>query len=163
MREEYMYLKDEELEALLREVENGGMISSPVYLKDEIMSAVLKAETEKTVSGSPAEKNKNKITPMDHGIRKNEARRQLVTYSLKIFAAAAMAVFCLTAVPVELSGSPALSRESRIEQRIDKDIERYEKESKKLFDEEKEDKTGLKKIISSKSEELFHIWSDLTN
>ncbi len=37
MKEEYSYLNDEELEALIAGVEKNGMIAPPVYLKELIM------------------------------------------------------------------------------------------------------------------------------
>ncbi|NLL77644.1 MAG: hypothetical protein GX235_10435 [Clostridiales bacterium] len=168
MKEEYGYLDDKELQDLIAQVENGGMVMPPVYLKDQIMGEVLKAasESEKTAPGNVQSENNTIFSNLEK--RKNAAKMQFLTYSLKILAAAAMAVFCLTAVPMDFSGTPAIWKGNNMEQRINRDMERYEEESKKLLDEKPLDmkneyKDNLKELISDKSEELIHIWSDLTN
>ena len=112
MKEEYSYLNDEELEALIAGVEKNGMIAPPVYLKELIMERAAQ-EQDTFEEGLPKEwipktaENKQKaecglstessIRAIE--VRKEEARRakrRFRIYSFKIAAAAAVAVFCLT-------------------------------------------------------------------
>ena len=108
MKEEYGYLNDEELEALIAGVEKNGMIAPPVYLKELIMERAAQ-EQDTFEEGLPKKlipktaENKQKaecVLSTESSIRaievrKEEARRakrRFRIYSFKIAAAAAVAV-----------------------------------------------------------------------
>ena len=115
------YMDDRELEALIAEVENSGMIAPPVYLKELIM---------KEVNRRPEEGGKIRKASKEELVR--AAKRRFFADSLKIVAAAAAAMFCLTEMPVAFSGGGMLES-SRIEARIEKDTERYYEEKQKAL------------------------------
>lgn len=181
MKEEYGYMDDEELEALIAEVENGGMIAPPIYLKELIMEAISReadageegrelsaadgghgaaetesmpraemegivrmprAEMEGTVRIPRAETEETVQMPraeMEETVRAakavRKAKAQFLGYSFKIVAAAAVAVFCLTMIPVDFHGG-GMMESGRIEQRIEKDAKKYQEEKEKALAEE---------------------------
>lgn len=143
MKEEYGYLSEEELNDLIAEVESGGLVASPVYLKDHIMDAVRGSQ----------------VISLDAEKRKRAAKLQFIAYSLKICTAAAVAVFCLTVVPMDFSTGSALADRNKVERRIDENMERHEERNKKLL--ERTQKNDWKEVIDTKSEELFRIWNGL--
>jgi len=143
MKEEQGYLSEEELNDLIAEVEGSGGVAPPVYLKDCIMDAARGI----------------KVISIDAEKRKRAAKLQFITYSLKIFTAAAVAVFCLTVVPLDLTTGYAPADRSRVERRIDENMERHEERNKKLL--ERTEKSDWKEVIDTKSEELFRMWNGL--
>ncbi len=142
MREEYNDLDDKALEALIADVEKNGMIAPPVYLKELIMEEA--AREEKAVK--EAEAWRELIAENRGGIMQNKgyaARRakvQFWAYSFKIAAAAAVAMFCLTAIPVDVAGGAA-EKNNYMEEQIEKDIERYQQKKEKAL--AGEDNPGL--------------------
>lgn len=79
-------LTDVQLERLIREVEEAGLLQAPVRLKENVMreSGTLAVRTEKAV-------------------RKHTARMQLFFYSLKVSAAAAGAITLLMVVSLRMN------------------------------------------------------------
>lgn len=145
MTKEYRYLSDEELEAMIAGVEEREMIASPVYLKKLIMDEALKQ-----VSEAP------KVQIVSYKERKAAANRQLIFYSAKIISAAAVAVFCLLAVPMNLSGGHIpYEAGNRIERQVEKDMEWYRQEAEQVLKQKPDDKSSLEQIIFNKSEEIF--------
>lgn len=144
MKKEYDYMDDSELEAFIAEVEHGGMIAPPVYLKELIME---KAEQEKEACGQGMELRKtdsgrNVVAEKETA---KAAKIQFWIYSLKIAAAAAAAMFCLITMPADLSGGGMTENDrignDRIEKQIEEDTERYQQEKKKaLAGEERADR-----------------------
>ncbi|WMC93096.1 hypothetical protein [Kineothrix sp. MB12-C1] len=163
MKEEYRYLNDEELEAFLKEVEKDSIIKAPVYLKSQIMGEVFKLAEQEEQSSLKSVSIVSGINSFDAVERKKVVQKQFMAYSVKILAAAAMAIFCLTAVPLDFTGIPELKNESRIERRINEDMERYEEENRKLLNDSKGNKSNLGELIENKSQDLVHMWSELTN
>lgn len=121
MKNEKGYMSDEELEALIAEVENGGMIAPPVYLKELIMEEV---------NRRPDETGQRQDLSREELIR--AAKRRFFSDSFKIVAAAAVAVFCLTEIPVDLNGG-GMVESSRMERRIEEDTERYHEEKQRAL------------------------------
>lgn len=115
------YMDDRELEALIAEVENGGMIAPPVYLKELIM---------KEVNRRPDDTGKIRKASKEELVR--AAKRRFFADSFKIAAAAAVAMFCLTEIPVDFSGG-GMMESSRIEKRIEEDTERYHEEKQRAL------------------------------
>lgn len=107
------YPDDNELEAFIAEVENSSMIAPPVYLKERIMEEAVRSS------------NRNEAA--------KQARRKFLLYSIKITAAAAAAVVGLAVMPVDVSRGMAASENTALEKQIEKDVERYKKESEKMF------------------------------
>lgn len=143
MKEELGYLSEEELSRLIAEAEGSGRVAPPVYLKDCIMDAARGI----------------KVISMDAEKRKRAAKLQFLTYSLKIFSAAAAAVFCLTVVPLDFSAGFAPADRSRVERRIDENMERHEERNKRLL--ERTQKSDWKEAFDTKSEEFFRMWNGL--
>ena len=137
MKEEYGYLNDEELEALIMEVENNGMIAPPVYLKEQILNEIAK-DGLKEKSGKGSAK-----------MSMEKARVQLWIYSAKIMAAAAAAVFGLTIIPVDTGQAMELPENNRIERKIEKDMERYKQESEEILNESVYEEHGLADFIKN--------------
>lgn len=159
MKEEYGYMDDEELEALIAEVENGGMIAPPIYLKELIMEAISReadageegrelsaadgghgaAETESMPRAKTEGTVRMPRAAMEETVRAakavRKAKAQFLGYSFKIVAAAAVAVFCLTMIPVDFHGG-GMMESGRIEQRIEKDAKKYQEEKEKALAEE---------------------------
>ncbi len=182
MKEEYSYLNDEELEALIAGVEKNGMIAPPVYLKELIMERAAQQDTFE--EGLPKEwipktaENKQKaecglstessIRAIE--VRKEEARRakrRFRIYSFKIAAAAAVAVFCLTVVPIDIAGERA-PEGNPMEERIEEDIERYQREKERALADVESGSAGLKSFLDGKlgfnfPEGTDRIWNGLTN
>ncbi|MBE5846047.1 MAG: hypothetical protein E7302_18170 [Butyrivibrio sp.] len=50
MREEYEYLSDEELQALIDECEDGNMVSAPLGFSDNVLQMIAETENKKTIS-----------------------------------------------------------------------------------------------------------------
>lgn len=121
MRNGSGYLDDKELEALIAEVENGGMIAPPVYFKELIM---------KEVNRRPDDADKTRKASKEELVR--AAKRRFFADSFKIVAAAAAAVFCLTEMPVDFSGG-GMVESNRIEKRIEEDTERYHEEKQRAL------------------------------
>lgn len=115
------YMDDRELEALIAEVENSGMIAPPVYLKELIM---------KEASRRPDDAGKTRKASKEELVR--AAKRRFFADSFKIVAAAAAAMFCLMEMPVDFSGG-GMMEGSRIEKRIEEDTERYRKEQERAI------------------------------
>lgn len=119
MRDEYNYLTEEELEAMIADVEAKSMLASPVYLKEQIMEEI----------------RKETAVPLPHKekpIRKKPNVR-LLLYSAKIMAGAAAAVLCITVVPLD-SGREMISLPDRnMEMLMEEDAERYEEEKQRLM------------------------------
>lgn len=118
MRDEYRYLTEEELEALIADVEEKSMIAPPVYLKERILEEVRKEATVPL---------KNVETPI-----KKKVNLQFLLYSAKIMAGAAAALICITIVPFD-TGRELLPMAGRnMETLIEEDAERYKEEKQKL-------------------------------
>lgn len=116
MNDEYRYLNDEEMEALIAEVEKEAMIAPPVYLRDQIMDGIR----------ADAGKNDNDMLE-----RRKKARVQFLVYSAKIIAAAAAAL-CLTVIPMDTGRTMVFSSEKVLEERISKDVEKYKEEQQRI-------------------------------
>lgn len=121
MKNENGYLDDRELEALIAEVEKGGMIAPPVYLKELIM---------KEACRQPGDTGQMRKASKEELVR--AAKRRFFADSFKIVAAAAAAMFCLMEMPVDFSGG-GMMEESRIEKRIEEDTERYRREKQRAI------------------------------
>lgn len=50
MREEYEYLSDEGLQALIDECEDGNMVSAPLGFSDNVLQMIAETENKKTIS-----------------------------------------------------------------------------------------------------------------
>lgn len=137
MREEYRYLSDEELEALIMEVENNGMIAPPVYLKEQIRDEIGKDRLKEKGSKECAKMSRQK------------AQVQLWIYSAKIMAAAAAAVFGLTIIPMDAGQTMERPENSRMERQIEKDVERYKKESEEILNGSVYKENGLEDFIKN--------------
>ncbi len=183
MKEEYGYLNDEELEALIADVEKSGMIAPPVYLKELIMERAAQ-EQDTFEEGLPKElipktaentqkaecvlSTESSIRAIE--VRKEEARRakrRFRIYSFKIAAAAAVAVFCLTVVPIDIAGERA-PEGNPMEKRIEEDIERYQREKERALADVESGSAGLKSFLDGKlgfgfPEGTDRIWNGLTN
>lgn len=160
MTDGYRYLSEEELEAMIAQVEEKELIASPVYLKDMIMARVQEPISERP--DNPEEWNAVpcKANALNYREKKAAANRQLILYSVKIISAAAVAVFCLTAVPVNFSGGyMPLKERGRIERQIEKDLERYKQEEEQFLKQSISGKSDLEQFISDKSEEIFGIFN----
>lgn len=132
------YMDDRELEALIAEVENGGMIAPPVYLKEWIMEEVKRQQSDAY---------KGREAPREELVR--AAKRRFFSDSLKIAAAAAAAVFCLTEMPVNFSGG-GMVESSRIERRIEEDTERYHEEKQRALADEDGISGGLGEFLENR-------------
>lgn len=110
-------MNEKELEALIAEVEEKGMIASPVYLKDLIMEQVHRNETARH--------------------RRKAAKIEFLTYSLKIAGAAAAAIFCLTQVPMNAGEEipVRISENSHLEKKIERAVEQYRLENQRVCEE----------------------------
>lgn len=177
MKEEYRYLNDEELEALIADVEKNGMIAPPAYLKELIMEGAAQEMAVQSQEAELAKKHSEKRRELRIGrdsrsIKAGEdamrrARIRFWIYSFKIAAAAAVAVFCLTAIPVDVAGE-GFPEAGYMEERIEKDIQRYQQEKEKaLADEEREDR-GLRNLLDGRlgngsGKNTDGIWNSLTD
>lgn len=141
MKEEYGYPNDEELEAMIAEVEQKAMIAPPVYLKDQIMDEIRKAAEPAAIVTYPHEtgiikKTENKkrviISQKERERREKKARVQFMLYSAKIIAAAAAAVMCLAVVPMDAGRAMVISPDDSLETRISKDVEKYKEEQQRI-------------------------------
>ena len=145
MKEErYDYLNDEELEALIAEVERNGMIAPPIYLKELIMKEAEPGEmplekgwkTEHTDGAFlQGRKSDDSIRKAGKGDIGQAAKRQFRIYSFKIAAAAAAAVISLIAVPMDFP-MEGTAKDNHIERQIEKDIERYQEAKREALEEE---------------------------
>ncbi|MDE7014038.1 MAG: hypothetical protein K2P19_05095 [Kineothrix sp.] len=147
----YDYLNDEELEALIAEVEKNSMIAPPVYLKELIMEEAVHRETALGNSQESGQMDKGPEKSLEisysnrkisRGDIKQAAKRQFWIYSFKIAAAAAMAVISLTVVPMDISGERA-AEGNHIERQIEKDIERYQEAKREALEEKENKGSGL--------------------
>lgn len=141
MSDEYNYLTDEELEALIGNVEEKSMIAPPVYLKQQIMEEIRKEKdsppvnTEKYVSAQNVRKKKN---------------LQLLLYSAKIITGAAAAIICITVVPFGAGRENVLMTNKKMEISIEKDAERYREEKRRLVAELEADYDKEQQIRNSR-------------
>lgn len=160
MTDKYRYLSDEELEAMIAGVEEKELIAPPVYLKDMIMTRARESVSAmQDKSGEPAVVP-YKAKTLIRSEKKAAVNRQLILYSIKIISAAAVAVFCLAAVPMNLSGGyTPLKDKDRIERLIDKDMERYKQEEEEFLKRSTGGKSGLEQFISDKSEKIFILFN----
>lgn len=146
MNDKYQYMSDEELLEFIEDVEYQGMLSSPTYLKDQIMNQVI-CENETIPLATPYE------------VRgKQNNHRQLLLYSMKVAIAAIAALYFLMIIPMDMTYSPA-PYEDRMEERIRKDMEEYEAENEKLLEEE----ISIGTLIDNKSDEVFELLNKFTN
>lgn len=146
MSGEDRYFNEEELEALIAEVEGQELLKAPAYLKQEIL-AKAGAAGEKAQKARPA--------------RKSSARLQLLLYSAKVVAGAAAAVLLLLVMPVAFNQSAALTDYSEREQRIEEDMQKYrELQSRKTQEEEN---GGVVKFMSDKTNEISKKLNDFSN
>lgn len=147
MREEdrvsgrYRYLTDEELEALIAEVEDHEMLAPPVYLKELIMEEAVKSESA-AEPANPVQSVSSAGPVKRTGIDRKTANIQLMVYSLKIIGAAAAAIFCLTMVPMEMGGSMEDMGNRRMEEAIEEDVAHYREESRRILAEPMEKNEG---------------------
>lgn len=112
---DFRYMTEDELEALIAEVEAHGMLTPPAYLKGLIME-----EAGKSVK--PIGKK---------GISRKKAQMQFMIYSAKIIGAAAVAIFCLTMVPMD--SDRGMETENRRREKImEEDMAYYQKESERI-------------------------------
>ncbi len=168
MREEehgnkmYQYLTEQELEALIAEVEDHEMLAPPVYLKELIMEEAVKSakpvNTAKSITGNR--------------IDRKTANIQFMVYSLKIIGAAAAAIFCLTMVPMDMGGGMEKIENQRMEEAIEKDVAHYREESERILSEPvmlNEGERGFRSILGNVSGSgigsdgtLSSIWNRVT-
>ena len=174
MREEergdkmYQYLTEQELEALIAEVEDHEMLAPPVYLKELIMEEAVKSakpvDTAKFIT-------KNRID-------RKTADIQFMVYSLKIIGAAAAAIFCLTMVPMDMGGRPEEMGNRRMEEAIEEDVAHYREESQRILSEpmmQNEGERGFRSFFGNmfgngtgkeseegRDETLSSIWNNVT-
>ena len=137
----YRYLTDGELEALIAEVEDHEMLAPPVYLKELVMEEAVKSES----AAEPVNpvRSVEPAGPVKRsGIDRKTAKIQLMVYSLKIIGAAAAAIFCLTMVPMEMSGSMEDMGNRRMEEAIEQDVAHYREESRRILAEPVEKDEG---------------------
>lgn len=158
----YQYLTEQELEALIAEVEDYEMLAPPVYLKELIMEEAVK-------SAEPV----NSVTKK--GIDRRTANIQFMIYSLKIIGAAAAAIFCLTMVPMDMGGNAEKMENQRMEEAIEKDVAHYREESERILSEPmlSEGEHDLRSILGNvlesgignkdgRDETLSSIWNNVT-
>ncbi len=165
MREGYNDLDDKELEALIADVEKNGMIAPPVYLKELIMKAAAEEEQAAKGTGRSMAVGNRDIVIQNKEYMLRKAKIQFLAYSFKIAAAAAVAVFCLTAIPMDIAGG-ALEKGDYMEERIERDIERYQQEKEKaLADEEGGGlESFLGRWLKSRSDiDVDGIWNNFIN
>ncbi len=163
MREEgrgnglYRYLTDDELEALVAEVADHGMLAPPTYLKDLIMEEAAKP-------AMPAGNGRKKK------IDRKTAKIQLAVYSLKIAGAAAAALFCLTMVPVDMGGNTGDAGNRRMEKEIEEDMVRYREESERILTEPVVQEDGIGSFFGNvlgifgngREEDASSLWNGIT-
>lgn len=144
MSEKMQYLSDKELDALIAEVEAGGMIAPPIYLKSQIMGNI---------------SSEVSIEIPESSMKKRRINRQLTLYSLKIAAAAAVAVFSLTAMPMSFLAGAKAPEQDRLEEKIEKDMKLYEEENKKMSEEKETAKWRqmLDNQLGDKSQGIYQL------
>lgn len=128
-------MNEKELEALIAEVEENGMIAPPVYLKDRIMEEVHKSESAVR--------------------RRRAAKIEFLVYSAKIIGAAAAAIFCLTTVPMDINGEMVLltNENNRLEEKIERDVEQYRLENERIWSEPVYEETDFGDLWKQQSED----------
>lgn len=169
----YDYFDDEELEALIEEVERSGMIAPPVYLKELIMEGAshvedsLEGSGEETHEKGPhvgiALERRQEVSCGRTGRRESireTAKRQFLMYSFKIVAAAAVAVISLTVVPMEFAGE-RMAEDNHIERQIEKDAERYQEAKRDALKQEEDGESGLWSLMGGRLGD--RIWNGLND
>lgn len=151
MGRERRYMTDEELEALIAEVEDHEMLAPPAYLKELIME-----EAENFIKSTRKKR-----------IDKKTAKIQFIIYSAKIIGAAAVALFCLTMVPLDLGGKMPEAGNQWRERIIEEDMECYQKESERMRNELEEGANGFdgfwKKVLGEeKMGTAAAIWNGMS-
>ena len=166
MREEgrgngtYRYLTDDELEALIAEVEDHGMLAPPAYLKDLIMEEAAKPVKSAAPAGNIRKKK----------IDQKAAKIQLAVYSLKIVGAAAAAIYCLTMVPMDVGRNTGDAGNRKMEKEIEEDVARYREESERILKEPvvQEDSIGsffgnvFGMLGNGREEDASSLWTGIT-
>ena len=166
---DFRYMTEEELEALIAEVEDHGMLAPPVYLKELIMeeAARVTGKGEAADSGKSIVKGIREGAVMDisesaagsrkesapkeagiswgsrKGVDRKTAKRILMVYRAKVIGAAAAAIFCLMVVPLEMDGGRAKDSDRWREKVIEEDMERYQEESDRVRKEPEMEKGGM--------------------
>lgn len=120
------YLSDEELQNLIQSVEQEGTIHAPQYMKESILNQIQRQETVTAISNH------------------RSSKIQLITYSMKVFVAAAAAIALIILIPVKDPGSfpeEKASYEQWVNQQNGKDEEvdnkdryDYDKQRKSIYD-----------------------------
>lgn len=103
MQEERNYLSEEELEKMIAELEHGSMVQAPEYLEKMILQKAERIAVKESVE----------IVPIRHAMKEGRQSLlpepskwgQLLSYSLKIVAAAAAAITLVIMVPDMQSGT----------------------------------------------------------
>lgn len=154
MNGEYGYPKDDELEQLIAAVERNGMLTAPVYLKQEILTQAKAFQT--GPSEAPSIKvllDGNASVPRT-GNPKASARIKLFIYGAKMIAAAAAAVFVLLTMPVGWNRNAVLPDYSERERQIEEDMARDRKRAFSSVEPDTEEKNSLAIFMNEKSNEL---------
>ena len=114
------YLSDEELEALIRETEEGPMIKAPEYLEENILHKI---------------EQQQKVTVYKEKV---SAKRKLLIYSMKVMAAAAAAIAFLIVVPtVEKQSRPDMETYvAEAKEQVNKDLQEQKEKTKKRSEEQ---------------------------
>ncbi len=146
---DFRYMTEDELEALIAEVETHGMLAPPAYLKDLIME-----EAGKCVK--PAGKK---------GISRKRARIQFMIYSAKIIGAAAVAIFCLTMVPMDPDRGMETENQ-RLEKMMEEDMAYYQKESERIRNDLAGTDRGFRSLLENMLGEetvgtAASVWNDI--
>ena len=111
------YLSDEALEALIRETEEGPMIKAPEYLEENILHKI--EQQQKVIV------YKEKVS----------AKRRLLTYSMKVMAAAA--AFLVVVPTVEQQSRPDMETYvAEAKEQVNKDLQEQKEKAKKRSEEQ---------------------------
>ncbi len=147
--DDFRYMTEDELEALIAEVETHGMLAPPAYLKDLIME-----EAGKCVKLAGKK-----------GISRKRARIQFMIYSAKIIGAAAVAIFCLTMVPMDPDRGMETENQ-RLEKMMEEDMAYYQKESERIRNDLAGTDRGFRSLLENMLGEetvgtAASVWNDI--
>lgn len=102
------YLTDEELKALIENVENNHMLQAPAYLADEIIAQAAEQDegnghTEIQTSEAMNSESQTAVTKNGSKQSRMSAKHQLLLYSIEVWTAAAAAILIMTVSQVSYS------------------------------------------------------------